>query len=288
MQRRAYIAGRLEEPLLGTLGVGDGLLSREGLGCDDEEGRFRVASLGDLGDVSAVDVRDKVAREALLAVRLERLGDHDGAEVGPADTDVDDGVDRLAGVALPLAGADLVREGGHAVQDALDLVGAGLVDLELVADVAECDVEDGAVLRGVDVLAGEHLVASLLDASLLGELDQGRKDVVVDQVLGKVEQDVDVLVRRVVLARELFEPLRVRGEQVLQDELGVVGIVQLLELGPRGVVYRGTDRSAGRVSCSCKADIFVAIRISVIDLLRRPISASPARPAFRPGSCKFR
>lgn len=178
-----------------------------------------------------------MALEAVLAVRLEGLSDHDGTEVRPSDTDVDDRVDGLAGVTLPLARTDLVGKLLHVLQDALDLVRSRLVDFELATDVTEGDVEDGAVLGGVDVLAREHLVASRLNTSLLGESEEGREDLVVDEVLGVVEEEVDVLVGRVVGLGELVEPFGVGGEEVLEDEFLVVVVVELLELGPGGVVY---------------------------------------------------
>ena len=43
-----------------------------------------------LGDMGAVDVGDEVGARAVLAVGLEGFGDHDGAEVGAADADVDE------------------------------------------------------------------------------------------------------------------------------------------------------------------------------------------------------
>jgi hypothetical protein len=47
------------------------------------------------------------------------------------------------------------------LEDAVDLVNAALGDLE-VAEVEQGDVQDGAVLRDVDVLAGEHRIAHFI------------------------------------------------------------------------------------------------------------------------------
>lgn len=208
--------------------------------------------------MGAVDVRNEVHIESLLAVGLERLGDHDGTEVGTSDTDVDDRVDRLARVTLPFARAHFVREVGHVLQHALDLVGAGLVNLELVgAEVAERDVEDGAVLGRVDVLAREHVIARGLDVALLGELDEVLPHFLVDQVLRVVDEDVHVLLGRVVRLRELFESLRVRVEQVTEDELGVLLVVELLEGGPRGVICTSDTRTEGSANWRCvRASLF--------------------------------
>ncbi len=66
-----------------------------------------------------------------------------------------------------------------------DLVCSCLGDVP-AAEVTQGDVEDGAVLGGVDVLAAEHGVAELLDACLLRERQEGLEDLLVDQVLGVV------------------------------------------------------------------------------------------------------
>jgi hypothetical protein len=152
----------LHEPVSSRGSVGDGLLSGEGLGRNDEEGRLRVASLELLSEMGTVDVGDEVHLEVPLGVVLEGLGDHDGSEVGSSDTDVDDVGDGLAGVALPLTRADRVGEGLDVGEDVKDLVRSGLVDLP-VGEVSEGDVKDGSVLGGVDVLAGVHVIPGLLD-----------------------------------------------------------------------------------------------------------------------------
>jgi hypothetical protein len=50
-------------------------------------------------------------------------------------------------------------------------------------------VEDGAVLRDVDVLAGEHRADALTETGLLGKLDQEAQRRVGDAVLGVVEKE---------------------------------------------------------------------------------------------------
>lgn len=176
-----------------------------------------------------------------LGIVLERLGDHDGSKVGSADANVDDVGDALAGVSLPLAGADRVGELLHVVEHALDLVRALLLDLERLAalaakDIAQRDVEHRAPLGRVDVLARKHLVAELFDARLLGERDERAHHFGRDQVLGVVEQDA---VRRRggrgVRPRECLETAGI-FEEVLEDEGGsVLALIELLQLLPRGV-----------------------------------------------------
>ena len=100
----------IEEPPLGGVGVGDGLGGGEGLAGDQEEGGLRVTSLESLSHVGAVDVGDEVELHALLAVRLEGLCDHDRAKVRATNADVDNSVNGLASVALPLARANLLSD----------------------------------------------------------------------------------------------------------------------------------------------------------------------------------
>jgi hypothetical protein len=207
------VARARQEPRARALRVRDRLLRRERLGGDDEERALGVARAQRLREVRAVDVRDEVGRDVALGVRLERLGDHHRPEVGAADADVHDGVDALAGVPLPGAGA-------HGV-----------------AEVAERDVEYGAVLGRVDVLAGEHLVAVRLHLRLAREREQGLEDGRGDQVLGVVEQEGRIRAGLgVVLGAELGEAFRVLREEVLENELGMLRLVDLLELLPRRVL----------------------------------------------------
>lgn len=49
------------------------------------------------------------------------------------------------------------------------------------------------VLSEVDLLAGEHVITKLLEASLLGELNEKFYRVLRNKVLGEVEQDLGVL-----------------------------------------------------------------------------------------------
>lgn len=188
-----------KEPFLGTLGVGNGLLGGKGLGSDDEQGGLPVACFEDLGHVSTVNVGDEVGLQVPLAVVLEGLADHNGTKVRTTDTNVDDSVDGLAGVTLPGARANRVRELLHMGKDRLDLVNTGLRDLEatLVSrGVSESNVQDGTALRGVDVLAGKHLVTESLDLGLTGEVKEGGEDLVIDKVLGIVEKERDIRGRR--------------------------------------------------------------------------------------------
>ena len=97
----AHVFRCLEEPVLGCVGVGDGLLSGEGLGGDDKERRLGIKFLQRLRHVGAVDVGHKVSPQVSPGlVRLQRLCHHQGPEVRAADANVDDVGDVFAGVSL--------------------------------------------------------------------------------------------------------------------------------------------------------------------------------------------
>lgn len=109
------------------------------------------------------------------------------------------------------------------------------VDLHVpAADVAEGSVVDGALLGEVDLLAGEHGIALLLEAGLLGQLDEEVEGLIGQEVLGEVEEDVGA--GGVVLegTAELGEAVGVVGEGLLQDEVLADVVAVSLELGPRG------------------------------------------------------
>jgi hypothetical protein len=163
-----------------------------------------------------------------LGVCFECLGHHDGAEIGASDTDVNNGVNPLACVALPLAAANGVREGLDVLEHPGDLIRASLGDLELVK-VTEGDVKDSTVLRGVDVLAGEHLVPVCLKLGLTDEREKSVEDRFGDEILGVVEEEGSaVAIWRDVLLAELGETLRILGKEILQDELAMLRVVGLL------------------------------------------------------------
>ena len=112
------VAEIFESPVARGVRVGHGLERGEGLGGDEEERLVGAEVARGFGEVGAVDVGDEAEGEVALRVVLQRFVGHDRAEVGAADADVDDVADALAGVALPLAAADAVGEGGHLVETA--------------------------------------------------------------------------------------------------------------------------------------------------------------------------
>mmetsp|Transcript_30247 Transcript_30247/g.63716 ORF Transcript_30247/g.63716 Transcript_30247/m.63716 type:complete len:581 (-) Transcript_30247:150-1892(-) len=213
---------RIHEPLLGGAGVGHGLLRGEGLGGDEEERRLGVALLEDLGDVRPVHVGAEVHGEIPLRVGLERLADHDGAQVRPPDADVHDGVDALARVALPVAAADLFGEdldlAQHFVHFGHD-VRAVHVDGG-VALISQRHVEDGAFLGVVDLGAGVHFLGLAEDVGLLGQLVEEGHGLGRHAVFGVVQEEVFEL------EGHFGEAGGVTGEQIAEVQRlggGVVG-----------------------------------------------------------------
>ena len=79
--------------------------------------RSRVASTKSVE--STLETKRKVSSR--LDVVAQRLVGHHRPQVRAADADVDDVADRLAGVALPLAGAHAVGERAHPVEHLVDL-----------------------------------------------------------------------------------------------------------------------------------------------------------------------
>ena len=126
-----------------------------------------VEVAGRLGEVGAVDVGDEAEGHVAARVVAQRLVGHHRAEVGAADADVDHVADRLAGVALPLAGADPLGEGAHPVEHLVDLLDDvdAVDDQRALARHPQRDVQHRAVLGDVDVLAAEHRLAALGEAA---------------------------------------------------------------------------------------------------------------------------
>lgn len=230
-KRDNYLLGVLEEPSLGGGGVGDGLLGGKSLGGNDEDGRLGLDLLKDLGNVSTINVRDKVDLETTLGgIGLQGLGDHDGAKIRSTDTNVDNVLNLVASITLPGARTDLLSKSLHMLKDGVDL-GDNVLAFRVdggVGNVAEGDVEDGAVLSKVDVFAREHLGAHFLDAGLLGEVDEVLEGVLGDDVLGEVEEDGRLCGGTLEVARELLEARGVLGKEVLHvDLVGLLVVVGL-------------------------------------------------------------
>ena len=224
----AALTQAVEQPGAHDLGVRDGLERREGLGGHDHEGRLGVQVLRGLTRVGGINVGDEAALQALLHVGLEGLVRHDGAQVGAADADVDDGLDGLTGDTDPLAGADAAGEGVDLLEDLVHVGDHVLaVDRQGVGrGAAQRGVQDGAVLGDVDVLARVHAVAQLQDAGLLSEGEEVAHQRGAHEVLRQVDVQVGSI------EGESLGAVGVVREQLAQVGIEVVG--QLVERVPRG------------------------------------------------------
>ena len=99
---------------------------------------------------------------------------------------------RSPGGARPLAAAQPVGEVAHRVQHVVHVGDDVLaVDRQLrAARQPQRGVQHGAVLGGVDVLAGEHRVAALLEVGGPGEVDEQFQRLAGDPVLAVVDVQV--------------------------------------------------------------------------------------------------
>ncbi len=179
------LAECVDQPRASGPGVGERLDRAERLRGHHEQCRGGIG-VGEHGrDVGAVDVGHERTADAFVAVRLERPVRHRRSQVGAADPDVDHMGD-------PVVGAHPVGEGAHRVEYLVH-VGDDVRAVDGDHGAPRCpqgDVHHRPVLGDVDVLAGEHRVASGLDAATLGERDETGQHHVVDAMLGVVDAQV--------------------------------------------------------------------------------------------------
>ena len=214
-----------ERPVARRVGVGHRLQRREGLRRDDEEGLRWIEIADGFREVGAIDVGDEPKRHGAVAVVLERLVGHHRAEVGAADADVDDVANALAGVALPRAAADPVGEVGHLVEHGVDLGHHVLAvhDDGCPSRRAQRHVQDGTVLRDVDLLAPKHGVDPRAQAGFLRQLQEKLECFVGDAILRVIEVEAH---------RLGCHALAALG--IIREELPQVHLPDLLDSGLRG------------------------------------------------------
>ena len=235
----------LEHPGLDLASVGEGLKRGEGLGNDDHERGLGIETLELLCLIVGVDVGDIAAVDAGVGVGTQSLVGHDRAQIGATDADGHQVLDFLTGYALPLTGAHALGEGIHAIEDLVH-VGDDILavndELALLAcRTAQCGVQNSAVLGGVDVLAGEHGVAALLELHLAGKIAQQLDGLIGHQVLGQVEVQVAGV------KAQLVHALCIGSEPCLKvDTLGLELLLMGLERLPSG-----GRRSVDRCGNSC-------------------------------------
>ncbi len=186
-----FLFEALQEPATGGMGVGHGFEGGEGLGADDEEGLLRVEVPGGLRKIGPVDVGDEAEDAAPVGIEPEGLIGHHRPQVGAADADVDDILDRPSRGSLPGAVPDLSGEALHPVEDLVDLPD----DIDAVhhkpgrPGQAKGHVKDGPVLGLVDVLASEHVPDVVGEPAAFGQLQKKVEGPVGDAVFGVVEEN---------------------------------------------------------------------------------------------------
>ena len=78
-----------------------------------------------------------------------------------------------------------------------------------------------------------YVLFCMHELSLADELEECGEDRLGDQVLREIEEESDIGAGwGVVFAAELGKTCGILGKEILEDELGVLGIVELLELLP--------------------------------------------------------
>lgn len=125
-------------------------------------------------------------------------------------------------------------------EDPRNLVDARFVDAAegvlLTDEVAQGDVQDGAVLAVVDVCAGEHGVAPFLEIGFAREVEEGREDGLGDEIFRVVQEDGGAGGGGGgVGGREGGEAGGVGREEGAEVQVRVLGVVERLELFERGV-----------------------------------------------------
>ena len=156
-------------------------------------------------------------------------------QIGTSNTDVDNGSQLLASVTLPFTAADLFGELLHVLQHTVNtpliIHDINAIDLHIpAAHVPQRSVIHGTSLGEVDLLARKHGITLLLDAGLLGELDEQVEGLIGQEVLAKVEEDVGADAVRGESTGEALESFGVRGEGVLEDEALSDAVAVSLEL----------------------------------------------------------
>ena len=167
-------------------------------------------------------------------------------------------LDLLTGYALPLTGAHALGEGVHAVEDLVH-VGDDILAVDNELALLACrttkrGVQDGAVLGGVDVLAGEHGVTALLELHLAGKIAQQLDGLISHQVLRQIEVQVTGV------KAQLVHAVGVSSEPGLEvDTFGLELLLMSLERLPSGS-RRSIDRcgnSCHRVLLSIRAHAYM-------------------------------
>ena len=176
-----------------------------------------------LGKVIAVDIGDELKAQRAVAVKLEGLVGHDRTKVRTADTNVDHIADLFSGVAEPLAGADAIAKRCHFVEDLVDRGDDvfAIDDNLLAARRAQGGVQNGAVLRDIDLVATEHGIDPFAQTALSGQTEEQFERFVRDAILRVIEEDPASL------GRQIVPPPGISGKKFAQVEAGYFRMMRL-------------------------------------------------------------
>lgn len=152
---------------------------------------FRIEKLQRIGNMRAVDIGNEMRTRAVMEGR-KRQRRHNRAEIGTANTNIDDVGNLFPGRTFQGAGTDRIGKLAHGCQNAVHIRHHVLVINEngRVGTIAQGGMQHGAVFGEVDGLAGEHLLALGLDTAFARELFEKRDDLFVDGTFGVIHQQV--------------------------------------------------------------------------------------------------
>lgn len=160
-------------------------------------------------------------------------------QIRTTNTNVDNGCELLAGISLPLSTSNLLRKLLHVLKNLIDTTlcvhDINTINLHIpTANISQSSVVHGATLGEVDLLASKHGIALLLNASLLGELDEEIEGLICEEVLGEVEEDLGGYTVGGEGSGEAVESLGVGSECLLEYEGLAYAVAMGLEVRPSG------------------------------------------------------
>jgi hypothetical protein len=158
------------QPALATGRVGEGFLGGEGFAGNHHQGARGIELVQHAVQRPGIGVGHIVHARAGAGQVGQGVGRHAGAEVGAANTDVDDVGERFVGVAGDGTAAHAIGKGAHPVEFARHVGAHGGTPGALLA--AQSNMQHGAFFGGVDHVAAEHGVSLLCDTSLFGQGQQ--------------------------------------------------------------------------------------------------------------------
>jgi hypothetical protein len=123
---------------------------------------------------------------------LEGFRDHDRPEVGTSDTDVHDVGNRLALVAFPRSGADLLGKVLHMLSGGLHLRHQvfTLDDQRLIGRATESDMKDSTIFSKIDFIATKHSISEFFHFGLFEKLAEEFESFWSDAVFGVVDEEI--------------------------------------------------------------------------------------------------